>query len=112
MTVLALFANRLGSLALAYNRVSSYISGPLLGMFLLGVLTKRATAGGSLIGALCGLGAVCITSLSTEWGFLYLGPIGVAVTFAGGYIASLFMPAPPLNKLRGLVMGDRSAVAQ
>src|SRR5207237_73804 len=27
MTVLALFANRLGSLALAYNRVSSYISG-------------------------------------------------------------------------------------
>jgi hypothetical protein len=44
VTVLALFAERLGELALAYNKVSSVITGPMLGIFLLATLIRRATA--------------------------------------------------------------------
>lgn len=106
VTGLALFARHLGALALAYSRVSSFISGPVLGMFLLGILTKRTTARGALIGAAAGMAAVCIASFRTEWSFFYLGPIGAVVTVLSGYFASLFMAPPPGEKTRGLVMGE------
>lgn len=105
-TVVALFAGRLGELANAYNLVSSHISGPLLGIFLLAVLTKRTTAKGVLIGAGGGILVIFILSLSTDWSFFYLGPLGVIVTCGLGYLASLFMAPPPLEKIRGLVRGQ------
>jgi SSS family transporter len=104
-TVLALFAGRLGDLALAYNRVNSFVCGPLLGMFLLGVLTARTTAAGALAGAGAGAAVVCWVSLNTRWSFFLQAPIGVLVTLAVGYASSLFMTAPPLEKIRGFVLG-------
>jgi len=105
MTFLALFAGRLGALALAYNKISSFISGPLLGIFLLATMTARTTATGSLIGAGVGTLAVAVVGYTTRWSFFYQGPIGVAVTVVSGYLASLFMAPPPPEKVRGLVMG-------
>src|SRR5258706_171558 len=40
-TGLALFMDRLGDLVLAYSKVSSLVAGPMLGIFLLGMLTRR-----------------------------------------------------------------------
>ena len=91
MTLVALFADHLGELAIAYSRVSSFISGPLLGIFLLAVLTKRTTPAGALIGSGAGAAAVVVCSFLTRWSFLYLGPIGVAATFIVGYLVSLPM---------------------
>jgi Na+/proline symporter len=109
VTLLALTAGRLGELALAYNRVSSVISGPLLGIFLLATLTRRTTAAGALIGAIAGAAAVAPIMLWTNWSFFYLGPIGVVSTLAVGYVASLAMAPPPEHKVRGLVVGaDKS----
>jgi len=105
-TGVALFAGRLGELANAYNVVSSHISGPLLGIFLLAVLSKRTTAKGALIGAGTGILTIFILSLNTEWSFFYLGPIGVIVTFFAGYFSSLFMSSPPPEKIRGFVLGQ------
>jgi SSS family solute:Na+ symporter len=68
-TVLALFAGRLGDLALAYNRVSSVLSGPMLGIFLLATMTRRATAGGVLSGALAGGAVIWLVSSNTGWSF-------------------------------------------
>ena len=106
MTLLALFAGRLGELALAYNRVSSVVSGPLLGIFLLGILTRRATATGSILGAVAGMAAVGLASLRTEWSFFYFGPIGVLTTIAAGYLASLLTRPPKPEKVHGLVLGN------
>jgi SSS family transporter len=106
MTLLALCAGRLGALALAYNKVSSYISGPLLGIFLLATTTARTTATGSLIGAVTGSAVVACISLETHWSFFCLGPIGVVATVVTGYLVSCFMSPPPASKIRGLVMGQ------
>lgn len=106
MTVVALFAGRLGELANAYNLVSSHIAGPLLGIFLLAVLTKRTTAAGVLTGAAGGVLAVALVSILTDWSFFYLAPIGVTMTVVAGYLASLFMSPPPPEKIRGLVRGQ------
>jgi SSS family transporter len=106
LTGLALFAGRLGALALAYNRVSSFVSGPLLGIFLLAMTTARVTAAGSLLGALAGALVVAFVGFTTPWSFFYLGPLGVAVTVAVGYLCSYLMAPPPAVKVRGLVLGQ------
>jgi Na+/proline symporter len=105
VTLLALAAGRLGELALAYNKVSSVISGPLLGIFLLATLTRRTTAAGALIGAAVGAAAVVPIMLWTDWSFFYLGPIGLVATLTAGYVSSLGMDAPPPETIRGLVLG-------
>jgi solute:Na+ symporter, SSS family len=105
-TFFALFAKHLGDLVLSYMRVSSFISGPLFGIFALAALSKRTTATGALIGASVGTLIVAAVALRTEWSFFYQGPIGVVVTTAVGYAASLFMSPPPLEKIRGYVMGE------
>jgi SSS family transporter len=104
-TFCALFADRLGDLALSYNRVSSVISGPLLGIFLLATLSRRATATGAVIGAVSGAVVISYVSGATNWSFFYYGPIGVLVTIAVGYAASLAMKPPSDYKVRGLVVG-------
>lgn len=105
-TFVALFAKRLGALLLSYMKVSSFISGPLFGVFALAVFSKRTTSKGALIGAGVGTVAVATIALRTEWSFFYHGPIGTAVTMVVGYGASLFMNAPPVDKIKGYVMGQ------
>ncbi len=111
MTGMALFAGKLGELANAYNLVSSHLSGPLLGIFLLAVLRKRATATGVLAGAGSGVAVVAIVSAVTDWSFFYLAPIGVVITVVVGSAVSLFMNPPPPEKIRGLVRGQGEITA-
>lgn len=65
--------------------IASVPYGSMLGIFLLGVLTKRATAGGALTGAVLGLvtvlGVMGFTSIAWTW---YVA-IGTCVTFATGW---------------------------
>jgi len=71
--------------------IASVPYGSMLGIFLLGVLTKRATSVATALGAVVGLatlGAVVgLTSIAWTW---YVA-IGTAVTFAVGLGASLLM---------------------
>ncbi len=106
-TLLALYADRLGALALAYNKVSSFLSGPLLGIFLLATLTRRTTSGGVLIGAAAGAVTVAVVGMTTEWSFFWYGPIGVVATFIAGYLASLPLPPPPASSIEGYVIGSQ-----
>lgn len=103
-TALAMFMGRLGELALAYNRVSSIVSTPILGIFLLGILSRRATSGGALAGAAAGTFVAIALSEWTAWSFFYQLPIGVAVTLIVGICASLAQPAPLAVQTDGLVM--------
>ncbi len=107
VTCLALFAHHLGDLAIAYNRLSSLVSGPLLGVFLLGMTTRRATSRGALLGATAGIAAVTGVLLASRWSFFYHGPVGLLVTVAAGYVASLFMAPPAPQATNGLVMSRK-----
>lgn len=72
--------------------IASVTYGALLGVFLLGVLTRRANERG----AMAGMGAGFATSLyvwqATRIPWTWYVLIGTAVTFAVGYIASLAFP--------------------
>jgi SSS family transporter len=107
-TTVASFAGHLGELAIAYARVSSFVSGPILGIFLLGLLSRRATAGGALLGAAAGALATALLSLTVNWSFFYMAPIGVAVCLGVGWLSSQFMERPRLEQVRGLVMASRA----
>lgn len=89
LTLIALVTQKLhrGVLELALT-VASVPYGSMLGIFLLGVLTKRTTSRGALFGALLGLatllGVMGFTSVAWTW---YVA-IGTCVTFGGGWAAS------------------------
>jgi SSS family solute:Na+ symporter len=68
--------------------IASVAYGALLGVFLLGVLTKRATQNGAIVGMAAGLGVMIYVSSSTRIAFTWYVLIGTVVTFAVGMGAS------------------------
>jgi len=68
--------------------IASIPYGSLLGIFLLGVLTRRATERGALLGALIGLATVGIVMTFTLVAWTWYVAIGTVVTFTVGWVAS------------------------
>jgi solute:Na+ symporter, SSS family len=66
-------------------QIASVAYGALLGVFLLGVLTRRATQLGAMIGMLCGFVAELYLWLGTRVPWTWWVAIGTTVTFAVGY---------------------------
>jgi Na+/proline symporter len=74
--------------------IASVPYGGMLGIFLLGVLTRRATGPGALIGAVLGLGALSLVMLANSAHIVSIAwtwyvAIGTSVTFVGGWLASV-----------------------
>jgi Na+/proline symporter len=72
-------------------QIASVAYGALLGVFLLGVLTRRANQNGAMLGMLCGFSIEIYLWLGTRVPFTWYVAIGTTVTFAVGYAASLWM---------------------
>jgi solute:Na+ symporter, SSS family len=71
-------------------QIASVAYGALLGVFLLGVLTRRANQNGAMIGMLCGFSVELYLWLWTQVPWTWWVAIGTTVTFVLGYIASGF----------------------
>jgi SSS family transporter len=105
------------------NLVMYPFSGVLLGIFLLGVLARRANGAGALIGAVVGFLVTVAIPLSGRalpaieaWSpglaatvrdlsrvsTFYFGFLGAAATLVVGYAASLCYPPPAAGQLEGL----------
>lgn len=83
--------------------IASVPYGSMLGIFLLGVLTRRATSRGALTGAILGLvvlggvvlaGALHVANIAWTW---YVA-IGTTVTFLAGWAASVIGRRPSLGE--------------
>jgi Na+/proline symporter len=74
--------------------IASVAYGGLLGVFLLGVLTRRATQWGAIAGMLCGLALNLYIWKSTHIAFTWYVTLGTIATFAVGYIVSLASHEP------------------
>jgi SSS family transporter len=72
--------------------VASVPYGSMLGIFLLGVLTRRATSRGALAGALCALLTLAYVMHSTTIAWTWYVAIGTVVTFVVGLAFSLATP--------------------
>lgn len=68
--------------------IASVPYGSMLGIFLLGVLTKGATGRGAALGALAGLGVLLLVIGFTSIAWTWYVAIGACVTFAVGLAAS------------------------
>lgn len=105
--VLAFLVEKLGTLLEATNKVISLIGGPLIGLFLLGMLVTRASARGALIGWGAGLLTTLWVCFGTRISFLWYAAIGCVVTVVVGAVASRFDPPPPDKQLDGLTWSRR-----
>jgi solute:Na+ symporter, SSS family len=87
--------------------IASVAYGSLLGVFLLGVLTKSATERGAIVGMLLGFSLNVYLWLFTSVAFTWYVVCGSTVTFVAGYIASLL-----LKQARSSQSGIQSAQSQ
>jgi Na+/proline symporter len=84
-----------GSLIEVVNRYGSFVYGSLLGVFILAILTKRATAHGAFVGLIAGMAAVLTVAIQLPWiEFLWHNLIGAVVVVVVGMAVSYLEPAP------------------
>jgi Na+/proline symporter len=87
LLAIGIMARRWGSVLVAGLTIASVPLGALLGVFLLGVVTRRVGRGAAAAGVaagLCAISYVCTTRVAWTWYVL----IGATVTFATGWLAS------------------------
>jgi len=87
---LAIVARRSGRVLEVGLSIASVAYGSLLGVFLLGVLTRKASERGAMIGMLCGFLLNLYLWQFTRVPFTWYVALGSVTTFAVGYGASWF----------------------
>jgi SSS family solute:Na+ symporter len=87
--VVAMRAANQGSLIEVVNRYGSFVYGSLLGVFILAILTRRATARGAFWGLVAGMAAVLTVAIELPWiAFLWHNLIGAVVVVVVGMAIS------------------------
>jgi solute:Na+ symporter, SSS family len=89
--VVAMYAANQGSLIEVVNRYGSLYYGSLLGVFILAILTRRATAAGAFWGLIAGMVVVLTVAFTMPWiAFLWHNLIGAVVVVVVGMVISVF----------------------
>jgi solute:Na+ symporter, SSS family len=99
--VVAMFARQWGSLLQAGLSIASVVYGSLLGVFLLGLLTKRVGEIAAMIAMCTGLALMLFVKFETSIAWTWYVVIGTAGTFATGLILSFLIKEHPTGKTTG-----------
>jgi len=86
--VTALYAQNLGSLVEAVNRLGSLFYGTLLGVFILAFFFPRVKGTAAFLAMILGEAAVIAVWRSTDLAFLWLNAIGCIAVVASGCLLS------------------------
>ena len=86
----ALLARNWGGVLQAGLSIASIIYGSLLGVFLLGLLTRRVGEIAAMCGMVAGLALMLYVRFATPIAFTWYVLIGTSMTFVTGLLASLF----------------------
>jgi len=89
----ALLARNWGSVFTAGLSIASIVWGPMLGAFLLGVLTRRANQAGVMTGIGVSLAAMILVKVLTPLAWTWYVLLGTAICASVGYAVSLAVPA-------------------
>jgi SSS family transporter len=120
-TIGAMFVDQLGPIVKAMGIINGFFVGPLLSVFLLGLLTTRANTFGAFGGALAGTALTAVVArMPVAWlpsvlqpasvfpiSWLWYGPAGCVFTLLVGYALSLARPAPRLETIAPLTLFGR-----
>jgi SSS family solute:Na+ symporter len=90
--VVAVYAANQGSLIEVVNRYGSFFYGSLLGVFILAILTTRATAAGAFWGLIAGMAVVLTVAFTLPIAFLWHNLIGAMVVVVVGLAISAMAP--------------------
>jgi Na+/proline symporter len=90
--VVSIYAANQGSLIEVVNRYGSFFYGSILGVFILAILTKRATAVGAFWGLVAGMVVVLTVAFTTPIAFLWHNLIGAVVVVVVGLAISWCWP--------------------
>ena len=94
LVLVGLVARHWGSVLEAGLTIASILYGSLLGVFLLGLLTKSVQENAAVVAMIAGLAVMIGVKLWTPIAFTWYVLIGTTVTFATGYAVSLFWKEP------------------
>ncbi len=96
--LVGLVARQVGSVLEAGLTIASILYGSLLGVFLLGILTKRVQQTSAMIAMIAGLLLMIYVRFETRIAFTWYVVIGTAATFSTGYVMSLFLKESPYDR--------------
>jgi SSS family solute:Na+ symporter len=94
LIAIGLVARHWGSVLESGLSIASVTLGILLGVFLLGVLTKRVGESAAIAGVVAGLVVILYVKLQTRIAFTWWVPIGACSTFMAACVASFIWPIP------------------
>ncbi len=102
-TIAALNVEHLGKITEIMGKINGFIAGPLIAIFLLGVLTKRTNTVGVLSGAIIG---TIITAVTAKYhmSWIWYAPVGCGATMLLGYLISFLGKAPAADDINGLTL--------
>lgn len=95
-TALATNVEGIGSLLEIANKLINSFTGPLFGIFLLAMFSKRATSFGALAGGLAGAVTAYLVAYQSTIGFLWPSTFGLVATLTVGAVCSL-LTSPPVG---------------
>lgn len=92
LVAIGILARRWGSVLEAGLSVASVVYGALLGVFLLGVLTRHVGERAAGAAMFCGLGAMLYVKFGTQIAWTWYVVIGTSATFAAGLLLGPLLP--------------------
>ena len=94
-TVLAVNVARIGSLLEIANKLINAFTGPLFGIYLLAMFSRRATSGPTLVAGIVGSFVSYVVAYHSSIGFMWPSTFGFVATLAAGWLLSLAAAARP-----------------
>jgi len=110
-TVLACFVGRLGTIVEIGLRFIDGFSGPLLGLFVLGMFSRRATPEAAFLGALLGIATTTAVNFASPFSFTWFPAIGCLTTLGSGYAISWLGNPPPASSAQWVYCRGRDRVS-
>jgi SSS family transporter len=102
-----------GSIVEASNTFLGLFGGPVLALFLLGMLTRRANFHGWLVGTIIAIVVTAYVLFGAEkpWHWVWTSPVAFSISFVVGYVASLILGtrAPPATTIWDQPLGETQA---
>lgn len=92
-----LYANQLGSLIVAVNKVGSFVYGTMLAIFLIAFYVKRVGGTATVIGAIVSEIAVILCAIFTNMAWLWWNVVGCVVGVAAAMVVQLFLTPETRN---------------
>jgi SSS family transporter len=111
-TVLAMNVSKIGSLLEIANKLINAFSGPLFGIYILAMFSRRVTSTAALVAGVIGSLTSYYVAYHSRIGFMWPSTLGWAATLAVGFVWTLVLPGRPPESAQRLTWRSVMATAE